>query len=153
MQQTAVEILNDLILINHDRIKGYERAIKENKSKYEDLDVLFREMIDQSTRFNEELMSIVREGGSEPEMEGSLSGKLHRTWMDIKTTFTGNNRKSLLIECERGEDASKETYNEALHEASGLSDAQHDIIEAQAREQSLSHDKIKALRDEALKAK
>lgn len=153
MLQTAIETLNDLILMNNDRIKGYGRALKDNKSKYKDLDILFREMIDQSTKFNGELTALVQEAGSRPETEGSLSGKLHRTLMDFKITFTGNVRKRLLIECEKGEDASKETYNEALHEDNGLTDAQRDIIAAQAREQSISHDKIKALRDEAAQDK
>jgi uncharacterized protein (TIGR02284 family) len=153
MQQTAIETLNDLILINNDRIKGYERAIKDSKSKYEDLNALFKEMISQSRKFNEALMNLVRMAGFQPETEGSLSGKLHRTWMDIKTTFTGNSRKTLLIECERGEDASKEAYNEALREDNDLTDAQRELIATQAKEQNESHDKIKALRDETFSGK
>ncbi|WP_118973133.1 ferritin-like domain-containing protein [Taibaiella koreensis] len=153
MQQTATETLNDLILINNDRIKGYERALKDNRSREADLDILFREMIEQSQRFNTALTALVQQGGSQPETEGSLSGKLHRAWMDFKTTFTGHNRKNLLIECERGEDASKEAYNEALHEDNGLTDEQREIIAGQAREQSDSHDRIKALRDETLSRK
>ena len=55
--QTATEtkhILNDLILINNDRIAGYEKAIGELKSKDGtaaeniDLVVLFERMIDES---------------------------------------------------------------------------------------------------------
>jgi uncharacterized protein (TIGR02284 family) len=153
MQQTAIETLNDLILMNNDRIKGYERALKDNKSKYEDLVLLFREMIGQSIQFNEELKALVSAAGSQPETESSLSGKLHRTLMDFRAAFTGNIRKRLLIECEKGEDASKETYNEALHEDNGLTDAQREIIAAQAKAQSASHDRIKALRDEALTGK
>ena len=153
MQQTAIETLNDLILMNNDRIKGYERALKDNKSKHEDLNILFREMIEQSLQFNEELTALVRASGSEPETEGSLSGKLHRTLMDFRAAFAGNIRKRLLIECEKGEDASKETYNEALHEDNGLNDAQREIIAAQAKAQSISHDRIKALRDEVLQSK
>ena len=154
MLQTAIETLNDLILMNNDRIKGYERALKDNKSKHEDLNLLFREMIEQSTKFNEELIVLVREAGSEPETEGSLSGKLHRTLMDFRAAFAGNNiRKRLLIECEKGEDASKETYSEALHEDNGLNDMQREIIATQAKAQSYSHDKVKTLRDEALQGK
>jgi uncharacterized protein (TIGR02284 family) len=154
MQQTAIETLNDLILMNNDRIKGYERALKDNKSKHEDLNMLFREMIEQSVKFNNELAALVRKAGSEPETESSLSGKLHRTLMDFRAAFAGTNiRKRLLIECEKGEDASKETYNEALHEDNGLTDAQREIIAAQAKEQGYSHDKVKVMRDEALQGK
>lgn len=153
MQFTAIETLNDLILINNDRIKGYERALKDNRSREADLDAVFREMIEQSQRFNAALTDLVQQAGSQPETEGSFSGKLHRAWMDFKTTFTGHNRKHLLIECERGEDASKEAYNEALHEDNGLNDAQREIIATQAREQSASHDRVKAMRDETLNRK
>jgi uncharacterized protein (TIGR02284 family) len=40
-------------------------------------------------------------------MEGSSSGTLHRMWLDVKATFSGHDRKSILEECERGEDAIK----------------------------------------------
>lgn len=148
MRQTAIETLNDLILINNDRMKGYERALKDTKD--DDLKALFRNMIEQSRRFNIDLVEQVEYEGAKAETETSVSGKLHRTWMDIKATFSGHNRRSLLIECEKGEDASKEAYNEALHEDSGLSSKQLDIIALQAEELHVSHNKIKALRDEAL---
>ena len=32
-----VEVLNDLVLINNDRIEGYERAVKELKEEDHDL--------------------------------------------------------------------------------------------------------------------
>jgi len=150
MGQTAIYTLNDLILINNDRIKGYEKALKDTEEKDADLRPVFVDMIEQTRRFNKELAALVEQEGSLPETESSVSGKLHRAWIDIRATFTGNSRKSLLIECERGEDASKEAYNEALHEDNGLSPAQSEIIAAQALEQSRSHDKIKALRDEAI---
>ncbi len=151
MKLTAVETLNDLILINNDRVKGYERALKETKDKDADLRDIFRQMMAQSKRFNDALVSLVRQAGSKPETESSFSGKLHRAWMDLKSSLTGNTRRSLLIECERGEDASKEAYNEALHEDNGLTETQQQIIAEQAEEQKASHDTIRELRDQALK--
>ena len=44
----AVEILNDLVEINNDRINGYERGLKELKDGDEDLRVLFLGFIDES---------------------------------------------------------------------------------------------------------
>lgn len=44
----VIEILNDLIQINNDRIKGYERAIKELQDEDDDLKTLFAVFIDQS---------------------------------------------------------------------------------------------------------
>ena len=49
--QETVEILNDLIEINNDRIVGYEKAIKELKQDEDtDLRGLFLSMIDESRR-------------------------------------------------------------------------------------------------------
>ena len=44
----TTEVLNDLIMINNDRITGYERAIKELEGKDNDLKMLFLSMIDES---------------------------------------------------------------------------------------------------------
>jgi hypothetical protein len=52
MQTTTetIEVLNDLIQINNDRIAGYEKAIRETKPEDDDLKVLFATMIAESHR-------------------------------------------------------------------------------------------------------
>lgn len=151
MEQTAVDTLNDLILINNDRIKGYELTLKNLKAKDKDLANFFLQLEAQSREFNDRLIELVLESGLQPETGTSVSGRLHRRWMDIKATFTGNSRESLLIECERGEDACKEAYNEALHEEHMLNDMQLNVIAEQAAQQKASHDQVRTLRDEEIK--
>lgn len=153
MEQNAVDTLNDLILINNDRTKGYELVLKNLKPEDEDLKSLFLELEAQSRQFNEQLTNLVSKSGLQPETSTSVSGRLHRRWMDIKAAFFGNSRESLLIECERGEDASKEAYNEALHDDNMLNELQLNVIATQAAQQKISHDQIKALRDEAAQKK
>lgn len=150
MNATAAETLNDLILVNNDRIQGYQRAIRDTAVKDDDLKAVFKEMIDQSQLFNRDLIREVEAGGFKAETETSVSGKMHRAWIDIKLTFSGNSRKSLLTECEKGEDAAKEVYSEALHEDNGLSNTQRELVAAQAMALQLSHSQIKALRDAAM---
>ena len=97
-KQEAIDILNDLILINNDRIAGYEKAMEELKSKdktdHEDLDltVLFEKMIDDSRNLRNALGKEVQVlGGEMPE--GTLTtGKIYRAWMDLKALFTGKDR-------------------------------------------------------------
>lgn len=151
MDATAAEVLNDLILMNNDRIKGYQRTMQNLKPQDEDLRELFQHIIAQTRGFNEALTEEVVKLGAKAETHTSVSGKLHLTWIGIKATFTGHNRKALLAECERGEDASKATYLEALHGDSDLSAAQWELISAQAEEMKLVHDQIKSLRDQAEK--
>ena len=148
MDTTGVQVLNDLLLINNDRLKGYQQALKEIRQKDTDLQVLFSDMITQTKIFIRQLSMLVEKTGAAAEKESSVSGSMYRFWMDIKAAFTGKSRKALLVECERGEDVSKEAYNEALHGDSELTGEQIDVLTQQAEEQRVSHDRIKAIRNE-----
>ena len=59
METTSKEILNDLILINNDRIVGYEKAMHELKEEDADLKILFLDMIDESRNYKMELATEV----------------------------------------------------------------------------------------------
>src|SRR6201986_1506639 len=116
MQNTkeTIEILNDLIQINNDRIVGYERAIKESKTEDEDLKVLYASMISESHRAKIALATEVQALGAEVEQGTTTSGKIYRAWMDVKAVFTGHNRHTVLSNCEAGEDAAQRAYRSAL---------------------------------------
>ena len=49
--EDTVDVLNDLIRINHDRIAGYERAINESKDIDVDLKGVFSRMAEESTLY------------------------------------------------------------------------------------------------------
>jgi len=149
MQNTkeTIEVLNDLIQINNDRITGYEKAIKETKAEDEDLKVMYATMIAESHRNKIALATEVQTMGAEVEQGTTTSGKIYRAWMDVKAVFTGHDRHTVLANCEAGEDAAQRAYRSAL---------EHDSLPAYIREllvrQELSlrecHDEIKALRDQ-----
>jgi uncharacterized protein (TIGR02284 family) len=150
MENTAktIEILNDLILINNDRIEGYERALKEIEESGNDTELqpLFLRFIDESRRYRVELGTEVGAFGKDMITGTSTGGKIHRAWITVKETFTGHDRHNLLEECEFGEDAIKKAYEEALNEEvlasyirEMLMDQEEELIEA--------HDEIKSLRD------
>lgn len=140
------EILNDLILINNDRITGYEKAIAELKSEDSDLKSLFMEMIRESHQHKMALATEVQTLGEEIEEGTTNSGKIYRAWMDVKAAFTGHDRKTVLSNCEFGEDAAQKAYKMALEEE-GLSSALRTLITTQKAALKNSHDQIKALRD------
>jgi len=144
---TSGEILNDLIEINNDRIKGYRHALDDLQASDADLKTLFAGMIDQTKRFNEELAAHVAGGGDEVNNTNTVLGSLHRAWIDVKATFSGNDRKSILEECERGEDASKKAYNDALSDLHKLTPQEKDLVSRQAAAMQENHDKIKSLRN------
>ena len=149
MQSTkeTVEILNDLIQINNDRITGYEHAIKELPAVDTDLKVLFEDMIDQSRQIRLALGNEVQVLGAEMDKGTTTSGKIYKAWMDIKAVFTGHDRHTVLSNCEFGEDAAQKAYKTAL-ESDDLPAYLREMIQEQKATLRSSHDEIKALRDQ-----
>ena len=146
--EKTIEILNDLILINNDRIEGYERAVKEIEHNAEDADLvpMFMRFIDDSRRYKVELGTEIVALGKDMETGTSTPGKLHRAWMAVKEAFIGHDRHSILEECEFGEDAIKKTYQEALNEPV-LATYIREMLMEQEEELIEAHDEIKELRD------
>ena len=143
--EKSTEVLNDLIQINNDRVAGYERAAKEADSKDVDLISLFNDMASESRQYLAELRRYVQSNGEEPAEGSTFAGKIYRTWMDVKATFTGKDRKAILASCEFGEDAAQKAYKEAL--AEDLSADVRQLIVDQKSSLKKSHDRIKRLRD------
>jgi uncharacterized protein (TIGR02284 family) len=149
MQNTkeTIEVLNDLIQINNDRITGYEKAIKETKSEDEDLKVLYATMIAESHRNKITLATEVQTMGAEVEQGTTTSGKIYRAWMDVKAVFTGHDRHTVLANCEAGEDAAQRAYRAALEHES-LPAYIRELLVRQEESLRECHDEIKTLRDQ-----
>ena len=145
--ENSIGVINDLIEINNDRVAGFEKAIADIKDENIDLKELFQSYAAQSRKNSEELAAIV---GSADEVEtgNSVSGTLHRTWIDVKSIFGGSDRESILSEAERGEDAIKKAYQDALSSEDLPAEAVQTVT-SQAGEINAAHDQIKALRDTA----
>ena len=140
------DVLNDLIQINNDRVAGYEKAIAELQPEDADLKTLFVKMIGESHKYKLELATEVQALGEEIEEGTTNSGKIYRAWMDVKAVFTGHDRKTILNNCEFGEDAAQKAYKMALEEE-GISANLRSTITEQKASLRISHDEIKALRD------
>ncbi len=146
--EKSVEVLNDLIEINNDRVRGFEKAIADLTDSDSDLKSLFQEYAEDSRKNSEELTAIVSRTNNSADNGTSISGSIHRAWIDVKALFTGKDRKSILAECERGEDAIKKAYQSAMSDGD-LSGETFSIVAAQAQTQKSAHDRVKALRDSA----
>ena len=143
----AAEILNDLVQINNDRIEGYEKAIENLKAEDQDLKTVFVSMIDESRKCKMALSNELNVFRKDTEDGSTTSGKLYRAWMDVKAVFTGHNRKSVLENCEFGEDAAQKAYKDASNEEDLPANLKSMILEQKAILRQ-SHDKIKLLRDQ-----
>ena len=142
-----ISVLNDLIRINHDRTKGYQKAVEELKATDIDLKTMFTNMANHSSQFASELATEVATLGGEPASDSTQSGKIYRVWMDIKSTATANDRKSVLDLCEFGEDAALKAYNAALKSDAEIpADIRQVVVNQRANIQA-SHDVVKRYRD------
>lgn len=144
--ENQARLLNDLILINNDRVVGYQKAMEELKSEDSDLKLLFQEKINQSNKFKAELTHKVIEANYKVETGTTNAGKIYRVWMDVKAFFGGSERRVVLDNCVDGEDAALAAYNDALT-SEGLTPEARSLITRHHAALRISHDRIKALKD------
>ena len=146
--EKVIDILNDLIRINHDRIVGYEKGIEELKDGDADLKILFTRYIQESRQYTDELRHEVTRLGGDAAEGTTNSGKIYRVWMDLKAVVTGNDRKTVLENCEFGEDAAQKAYDLALTTDDVVYEAPlRDMIVRQKAQLKVGHDEVKRLRD------
>lgn len=145
--QQQLEVLNDLVRINNDRIEGYKKASENLKGADAGLLTLFQDYERQSQENKRELNKEMTQLGGQSDEDTTMSGKIYRAWMDVKATFGGDDAKGILASCEGGEDAAKKAYESAV--ASGdLSGNALSLVSRQQQMQLAAHDKIKAMRDQ-----
>ncbi|HXB28959.1 MAG TPA: PA2169 family four-helix-bundle protein [Puia sp.] len=143
----VTEVLNDLVMINNDRIAGYNRAIRELKPGDGDLKLLFDRMIIESQQIKSDLANEIQVLHGDVEKGSSEMGKIYRAWMDVKAVFTGENRHTILSNCEEGEDAVQRAYKKAL-EIDRLPAFLRDLLSNQQNMLRYSHDEIRNLRNQ-----
>lgn len=143
-----IQVLNDLVRINNDRLEGYEKAIETAKEDDIDLVGVFNSMIGESRKNKAELVEAIESvGGHADFKETTNSGKLYHFWMKIKESLSVNDRRSVLDDCEFGEDAAQKAYQEALESDAAMDADTRKLIIDQKTSLRNSHDIIKRLRD------
>ncbi|MFN2456619.1 MAG: PA2169 family four-helix-bundle protein [Chitinophagaceae bacterium] len=143
----VIGVLNDLIRINNDRIVGYEKGIEELKDEDADLRTLFHRYTQESKQYVNELTHEVTRLGGDPAEGTTNSGKIYRVWMDVKAVFSGKDRKTVLSNCEFGEDAAQKAYDMALNSDVELEAPLRELIVKQKAQLKVGHDEVKRLRD------
>jgi uncharacterized protein (TIGR02284 family) len=138
-------ILNDLIETCKDGQEGFQHAAQQVKSPH--LQQLFQRVAAQRRHFSTQLQTLVRALGEHAEESSSVGGAIHRGWIDLKGAISSQNEKSILAECERGEDSAVAQYREALDHEMPVDI--RSVIIGQSAAVKASHDEVKALRDSA----
>ena len=90
-----------------------------------------------------ELQDLVLSLGGELANHSSVSGALHRRWIDIKAAILGKDDEAILTECEHGEDLAVRSYRRALDKNLLV----HSVVDRQYQGVLQNHDAVKKLRD------
>ncbi|MBC8998450.1 PA2169 family four-helix-bundle protein [Pseudomonas sp. N40(2020)] len=148
MNKEAISVLNDLIETSKDGQEGFKTCAED--IKHPELKQIFVQHAADCAGAAAELQAEVRKLGGDPETSTSVSGDLHRRWVDVKAMFTGKDEEAVLNEAERGEDHALKAYKEALekidkHNLVGI----RDLVSRQLGGVQRAHDQVKALRNQA----
>jgi uncharacterized protein (TIGR02284 family) len=143
--QKLISILNSLVQTCKDGEEGFRACAQEQNDT--NIKISLMERSANCGAAARELQNLVIQHGGAPEQSASLSGALHRRWIDIKSSIIGRSEKAILDECERGEDVAKRSYQEALSQ--DLPPLERAIIERQYQGVLRNHDAVKAMRDHA----
>ena len=136
--------LQDLLEKNYDAEKGFTKAMKNAKN--ENLKRFLRQQAVQRSRFATELTQELHNLDEEPKESGSVKGDLHRTWIDIKSSVSGNEDEAVLEECIRGEKASAKEYQEKLQKYTFPSQVST-VLQKQSSEINQTLSRVKRMED------
>ena len=139
----SISVLNNLIETLKDGELGFKTAAEGLRSA--DIKARFLEYSRQRGEMVRELQNEVRRLGGDPEKSGSVSGSLHRGWLDIKSVITGKDDHAIVAEAERGEDVAKSAFESALKET--LPGTAQTVVQQQAGKVRQTHDFVRDLRD------
>ena len=111
-KEKVIENLNRILEKNYDAKEGFTSAF--NATDNLQLKSFFDSQIKQRISFGKQIKEKITTLDGMPKVGGSLSGDLHRAWMDMKTAIASNNEEAILESCQRGEHAAIDDYNKFL---------------------------------------
>ena len=136
-------VLNTLLATLTDSINGYREAADHAEDAK--LKELFRSSADERSQVANDLRSEVRRLGGNPDDEGSLMGKTHQRFLDLKAAITGRDDKAIVNEVERGEDYLKAKFKAAV-ESDGLTTESRAVVERAYQSVLRGHDRVSKLK-------
>ncbi len=138
--------LKNLIQTLHDGRDGYRQAAENVQDS--GLKDLFEMLATQRAQFARELEPYLAQAGEKnPQDEGgTVTGAVHRGWIDLKAALTKQDSHAVLAEVERGEDVAKKAYSDALDEKD-LSPDVRQVVAQQSADVLAAHNRVRDLRD------
>jgi uncharacterized protein (TIGR02284 family) len=145
----VIATLNDLVHVNQDRTKCYEKAADEIRDPFEaEFKTLFFQMADESRRYADALSSTMRTLEGQVLTDGVAPGKIYEAWLDMRVSFSGNDVLTSLQSCECSDDAVLKAYKLAIDGKANWPTAVADLVVNQYKSLKASHDMVKRYRDD-----
>ena len=144
----VVDELNDLIETCKDGEYGFRTCAEHVKSAQ--LRQVFTSRADECRQGATELQSLVTRLGGKADTGSSVTGTMHRGWVNLKGMLSGDSDQAALDECERGEDAALARYRDAIKKS--LPDDIAAVVQRQYEGVKRNHDQIRTLRDQTRSA-
>ncbi|AYA36220.1 PA2169 family four-helix-bundle protein [Hymenobacter oligotrophus] len=144
-------VLNELVETLKDGERGYSEALTDVKDQ--DLKQVFKQYAVQRDSYLTELENAMhnlnmRPAEAKEDKMDSVIGTAHRAWINIKSVVTGNDRKAILDECERGEDYAVKAFQKAV-QSDALPHEIKSIVEKQYNGIKQAQDQIRMLKESA----
>lgn len=141
--EDTILVVNELIEISKDGEAGFLKAAEEIEDQNIKSYLMRRSANVKKSLL--ELQNLVRELGGKPSDSTSVSGFLHRKWIDLKTAIVDNDNLAVLNELERGEDVALRVYRKASSKDLPPKVAQ--VVLDQLAGAQRNHDEVKQMRD------
>ena len=131
--------LNGLLEKTYDAEKGFKKAAEN--TKHSALKSYFESKSKQRYDFGHALKPEIKAFGQKVDKGDSVTGQIHRAWMDVKALFSMDDDEAMLEEAIRGEKAAIEEYDEVLKETSLPSNDLSNLKESETshRERLIKH--------------
>ena len=119
--QKTIDDLNFLIAVNADRIEQFQTA--KDDAELPRLRQLFQRIALESAGHIAQLTACIRAEGGEVEQGTTLSGNLHKLWVNVKSPLSGREASAILEAIRCAERATIAAYDRIIAESS------HDLPE------------------------
>lgn len=142
-KDSQVGILETLTTTLIDSINGYQDAAKDTDN--ERFKQLFTDHAEQRRQVADNLRAQIRQLGGDPPTDGSMMGKTHQTWLDLKAAVVGRDNKAVVNTVEAGEDYLKDKFQTALDSDELTGEARQAVEQAYQSVKS-GHDQISQIK-------
>lgn len=136
-------VLETLTTTLIDSVNGFEEAAKNTDNQR--FQEIFRKRASERRQVVQDLRSEISRLGGNPPDDGSVMGKTHQTWLDLKAAVTGRDDERIINSVEAGEDYLKEKFETALNDGE-LSGEARQAVERAYQSVREGHDQMSQLK-------